>query len=102
MNMKQMRSRADEAAELMKALANRNRLLILCELHQGERSVGELERLVGLRQSPLSQHLARLRADGLVQTRREGQTIFYSLADSKVTSVIATLYELYCPPRKRA
>jgi DNA-binding transcriptional ArsR family regulator len=82
----------------MKALANPHRLMILCELHKGERSVGALERAVGLRQSPLSQHLAKLRRDGLVKTRRESQTIYYRLASPKVSEVIALLYRLYCVP----
>ena len=93
-----MNARADEASALMKALANRHRLMILCQLHQGERSVGELEDLIGLSQSALSQHLARLRADVLVGTRREGQTIFYSLADERVHRIISTLYDMFCPP----
>jgi DNA-binding transcriptional ArsR family regulator len=98
MNIQEMNARADEASGLMKALANRHRLMILCQLHQGERSVGELEDLIGLSQSALSQHLARLRADALVATRRDAQTIFYSLADERVSRVIATLYDLFCPP----
>lgn len=93
-----MKGQASKAAKLMKALSNRHRLLILCELHRNECSVGTLEKAVGLKQSPLSQHLAKLRADGLVKTRREGVSIFYSLADPKVAQVIATLYGLYCPP----
>jgi DNA-binding transcriptional ArsR family regulator len=98
MNLYALRSHADEAANLVRALANPRRLLILCELHKGERSVGALERAVGLRQSPLSQHLAKLRRDGLVATRRESQTIYYALASPKVGKVIALLYRLYCVP----
>jgi DNA-binding transcriptional ArsR family regulator len=98
MNIDALRSRATEASSLMKALANPHRLMILCELHKGERSVGALERAVGLRQSPLSQHLAKLRRDGLVKTRRESQTIYYRLASPKVSEVIALLYRLYCVP----
>lgn len=82
----------------MKVLANPHRLIILCELHKGERSVGALESAVGLRQSPLSQHLAKLRRDGLVKTRRESQTIYYALASPKVSKVIALLHRLYCAP----
>lgn len=80
----------------MRALANPNRLMILCELHKGERSVGELERAIGLRQSPLSQHLAKLRRDGLVTTRRQAQTIYYALASTEAEQVIALLYRMYC------
>lgn len=84
------------AAKLMKALSNEARLLILCELGQGERGVGQLGEIVGLSQSALSQHLARLRADGLVRTRRRSQTIFYSLASREVTAVIEVLADLFC------
>ncbi len=87
---------ARKASTLLKAMANERRLLILCYLGLEERSVGELERHVGLSQSALSQHLARLRSDGLVSTRREGQTIFYSLQGTEARRVLATLYELYC------
>lgn len=83
----------------MRALSNPYRLMILCELHSGERSVGALERVVGLRQSPLSQHLAKLRRDGLVATRREAQTIHYSLASPEAAKVIGLLYRLYCNGR---
>ncbi|CAO3442225.1 Transcriptional regulator, ArsR family [Azospirillum largimobile] len=86
------------AAKLMKALSNEARLLILCELGQGERSVGQLGEIVGLSQSALSQHLARLRADGLVRTRRRSQTIFYSIASREVTAVIEVLADLFCQP----
>ena len=96
MNIKDITSRAAEAEQLLKALANRNRLIILCELHEGERAVTELAGTVGLSQSALSQHLARLREDGLVATRREGTSIFYDLADGRVSSVISLLHALYC------
>ena len=87
---------ARRASTLLKAMSNERRLLILCHLAEGERSVGELESLVGLSQSALSQHLARLRADGLVATRREAQTIYYTLADETARAVIATLHAAYC------
>jgi DNA-binding transcriptional ArsR family regulator len=87
---------AGKAARLLRALANRHRLLILCQLSAGPRGVGELVEAVGLSQSAVSQHLARLRADGLVATRREAQAIFYSLASDEVRRVIATLYDIYC------
>jgi DNA-binding transcriptional ArsR family regulator len=87
---------------LLKAMGNPHRLLVLCHLLGGEKNVGELERLVGLSQSALSQHLARLRRDGLVTTRRSAQTIYYSLAGNEAEAVIATLYRLYCADRKTA
>ncbi|MEY4092720.1 MAG: hypothetical protein RLZZ496_1902 [Pseudomonadota bacterium] len=90
--------KATEAEAFLKAMANRYRLMILCNLHQGERSVTKLQESVGLSQSALSQHLARLRADGLVTTRRESQTIYYSLATQNVSELIGLLYRLYCAP----
>ena len=90
--------KAGAAEALLKAVANRNRLIILCELLNGERSVGALQDAVGLSQSALSQHLARLRADELVTTRRELQAIFYALASDNVARLIGLLYELYCAP----
>lgn len=89
--------RATSAVNLLKAIANENRLLILCVLNnQGEKSVGELEAIVGLSQSALSQHLARLRKDGLVVTRREAQTIYYSLTPSPVKDVLGCLQRVFC------
>ncbi len=93
----QMRAHAGEAAGLMKALGNESRLLILCALADGERSVGELNAIVPLSQSALSQQLARLREQGLVQTRRESQTIFYSLCAGPTDQVIRLLHDIYCP-----
>jgi len=101
MDIMAMHAKADTVANMLKHLANPSRLMILCELGQGERSVGELEGVVGLSQSALSQHLAKLRAAKLVSTRRESQTIYYSLADAGVTKIIGTLYELYCRPARR-
>tara|TARA_A100001037_G_C15032313_1_gene581566 strand:+ start:605 stop:928 length:324 start_codon:yes stop_codon:yes gene_type:complete len=91
-----LQEQAAQASRLLKSLANERRLLILCHLSQGEKSVGELEPLVGLSQSALSQHLARLRRERLVTTRREAQTIFYSIFSDEARAVLATLYELYC------
>ncbi len=91
-----MQERARKASALLKAMSNEHRLMILCRLVPGERSVGELERLIGLSQSALSQHLARLRRDELVQTRRQAQTIYYSLNGEEASAVIETLYGLYC------
>lgn len=94
--LKAMSRRAEEAAGLMRALSHEARLRVLCELSSGERSVGELVQSSGLSQSALSQHLARLREEGLVATRREAQTIYYSVTDPKVLQVVRLLYELYC------
>lgn len=77
-------------------MANERRLMILCHLLEGPKSVGELEGLVGLRQAALSQHLAKLRNTGLVKTRREAQTIFYSLASHEVEAIIGCLHGLFC------
>lgn len=102
MHITDLEPRAEEAAQLLTAMANTKRLLILCNLLEHERSVSELSRIVGLEQSPLSQHLSKLRALGLVKTRREGQTVFYRLASEPVTRVLATLYDVYCVPAKLA
>ena len=91
-----MEQAAREASALLKAMSNERRLLILCHLSRGERSVGELCRLVDISQSALSQHLAKLRTDGLVKTRREAQTIYYSLRGDAVQSILDSLYALYC------
>lgn len=96
LNLDAMRAHADEASDLLKAMANAQRLRILCLLANGERSVGDLNASVDLSQSALSQHLAVLRRDGLVATRRESQTIHYSLADGPAEKVIRTLHDIYC------
>jgi len=87
---------AREAAQLMKALSNPHRLAILCQLVEGEKSVGQLVSLVGLSQSALSQHLARLRRERLVRTRRAAQTIYYALEGVHAPAVLDTLHRLYC------
>jgi len=87
---------AREASEFLKALAHEGRLRILCRLIGGERTVTDIEKLLNLRQPAVSQLLARLRADGLVETRREGQNIFYSLARPEVRDVIGVLYPAFC------
>lgn len=97
MNISDFADKALAAAELLKMMGNERRLMILCQLGNGEKSVGELECLVGLKQSALSQHLAKLRAERLVKTRRQSQTIYYSLASNEVEKLIETLYGLYCP-----
>ena len=95
-DLPKMRRNADKAAGLLKKLANRNRLLILCSLIEGESSVSTLNKRIRLSQSALSQHLAVLREDGLVSTRRDAQTIYYALADSHAVPVIQTLHAIYC------
>ncbi len=96
MNTADLKANALKASTLLKAMSNERRLLILCSLAEGELSVGQMERLVDLSQSALSQHLARLRHDGLVETRRDAQTIYYSLRGDEARRVIATLHDLYC------
>lgn len=94
-----MRASASEAAALLKAIANENRLIILCQLSQAECSVNQLNDQLPLSQSALSQHLARLRRDGLVRDRREGNQVFYSLMPGPVETLLETLYQLFCEPR---
>ena len=96
MNLEALAPQAERAETLLKAIANRHRLMVLCDLHQGEQTVSALQQKVGLSQSSLSQHLARLRSDGLVKTRRDAQTIYYALSSPEVTQLIATLHNLYC------
>ncbi len=96
LSAEQMREHAADAAGLMKALGNESRLMILCLLAEGERSVGELNAIIPLSQSALSQQLARLRQQGLVSTRREAQTIYYSLAAGPADQVIHLLHDIYC------
>ena len=96
MQADELRDNAHKASELLKAMSNEKRLMILCYLAGGEKAVGEMEKLVGLSQSALSQHLARLRRDGLVKTRRASQTIYYSLAGGDAQAVMETLYGIYC------
>lgn len=91
-----MQVHTSDAAGLMKALGNESRLMILCVLAEGERSVGDLNTIVPLSQSALSQQLARLRQQGLVNTRRESQTIYYSLSDGPADRVINLLHDIYC------
>lgn len=97
-DLRDMEAAADDASRLLRELANPSRLMILCHLSQRELPVGAIRELVGLTQSALSQHLARMREQGLVRTRRDGQSIHYSLASDEVRRVIQTLYEIYCAP----
>ncbi|MEX3011922.1 ArsR/SmtB family transcription factor [Hoeflea sp. TYP-13] len=92
---------AEQAAQLLAAMANPKRLLILCNLVGGEMAVGSLAKTVELSQSALSQHLAKLRALKLVKTRRDAQTIYYSLASGEVQAILETLYGLYCETPKK-
>ena len=96
--MKAMMDSAEAASDFLKALANENRLLLLCLLAEGEKSVTELESILALRQPTVSQQLARLRADQLVNFRRDGKIIYYSLANDDVRRVIDMLYDMFCPP----
>lgn len=102
MNIQKMQQSARNASDLLKALGNEHRLMILCQLADGEKSVGELVTLIGIAQSPLSQHLARLRRDGLVETRREAQTIFYSVASAEARQLIGLLYDMFCAQQDAA
>ncbi|CCQ74151.1 helix-turn-helix transcriptional regulator [Magnetospira sp. QH-2] len=98
MDLEIFQNNVRQASELLKAMSNPHRLLVLCQLASGEKSVGQLETVVGLKQSALSQHLARLRRDRLVQARRSAQNVYYSLEGEEASSVIETLYGLYCGP----
>jgi len=93
-----LREHASKAARMLKTLSSESRLMILCALEVQEYSVTELHRQIGLSQSALSQHLATLRREGMVKTRRESQVIFYSLAQSNTTRIIEVLSDLFCPP----
>jgi ArsR family transcriptional regulator len=94
--MDQMLASATAAAQFLKAISHEGRLLILCHLASGEKSVTELERLLSARQAAVSQQLARLRLEGLVLPRREGKTIFYRLADDRSRRIIEVVYDLFC------
>ena len=91
-----MRRHAEEAADFLRVLAHEARLAVLCELVSGERTAGELVNASGLSQSALSQHLAKLRDEGLVATRREGQSIHYRLSDPRALRIVAALHEMFC------
>ncbi len=96
-DLEQFEDRAGEVATMLKALASRPRLMVLCRLAEhGEMRVGDLAEAIGLSQSALSQHLARMRAENLVAFRRDGQSLFYSIADPRCEALLATLHRLYC------
>lgn len=94
----EMVGRAQEAANFLKALAHEGRLMILCHLSSGEKSVTELENLLSSRQAAISQQLARLRLEGIVSCRRDGKAIYYSLSDPRAARVIGMIYEIFCKP----
>lgn len=94
--LERMMEKAQQASDMLKALSHEGRLLILCHLVTGEKSVGELERLLSARQAAVSQQLARLRLEGLVRPRRDGKTIYYSLTDDRPRRILELIYELYC------
>jgi len=93
---RKMASAAQKASDLMKTLGHKDRLMVLCHLTAGEKSVGELAGLLDIPQSPLSQHLARMRKESLVTTRREAQTIYYSIASGEAEQFVSLMHELYC------
>jgi len=98
--VEEMLENARQASDFLKVLAQESRLLILCLLSEGEKSVGELEEFLGQRQSTVSQQLARLRFEGLVGTRRDGKTIYYSLASDEVSAILSAIYKIFCKRRR--
>lgn len=94
--LERMQAHADEAIAVLKAMASRNRLMLLCQLVQGERSVGELAQALDLAQSVVSQHLSLLRRDGVVHGRREAQSIYYRISDPRVQALMRTMFEQFC------
>ena len=102
MNVMEMQDSATRAATLMKALSSENRLMILCQLAETEKTVGRLAEDLGLRQAAVSQQLTLLRKDGLVAARREGRSIHYRLSGREARALITLLYELFCAPAKTA
>jgi DNA-binding transcriptional ArsR family regulator len=99
--LERMVDNAKRASEFLKALAHESRLIILCILAKGEKSVSELEDELSLRQPTVSQQLARLRADGLVATRRDGKVIYYSLASEEARAVIGVIYDAFCGKQRK-
>lgn len=100
LDLRHMRRAAGEATGVLRVLANEDRLLLLCRISQGECCVSDLEEALGIHQPTLSQQLGVLRAEGLVQTRREGKRIYYSIADARVLAIMDTLYHTYCRPAR--
>ncbi|MCF6226862.1 MAG: metalloregulator ArsR/SmtB family transcription factor [Xanthomonadales bacterium] len=95
-NIEKMQQAAAQACVLMKTLSHPDRLMVLCQLKEGEKSVGQIAEMVGIAQSPLSQHLSKMRLQGIVKNRRSAQSIFYSLANEEVERIIDLLYTMYC------
>jgi DNA-binding transcriptional ArsR family regulator len=100
MKIEQLQKQAASATDLLKVMASRSRLLVLCQLLDGEKSVHDLEQKLKMRQSTLSQHLAILRREKFVKTRREAQFIYYALARDEIVTVLEALYSIYCAPKK--
>ncbi len=101
-DVQELENKAADIATLLKAMGNERRLVILCELvANGEMSVGAMVKSIGLGQSALSQHLAKMREEGIVATRREGQTIWYRIAEPRVEELMAILHQLYCTTDKK-
>ena len=98
MDLETMHASATRASDILKLLGHPHRLMVLCELKMREKSVSELAKRVGVSQSPLSQHLARMRYEDVVETRRAGQTIYYSLKEGEASLLIESLYEIFCAP----
>lgn len=96
-DVSKMLDAADRASALLKTLGHPGRLMILCNLAEGERSVGDLAAELEISQSALSQHLARMRSEGLVETRRDSQNIYYSVTDGEIRALIKALYDIFCP-----
>jgi DNA-binding transcriptional ArsR family regulator len=101
-SLDQLKAKAPEAAAFLRHLANPGRLILLCHIAQGERSVTQMQRDLGFKQPALSQQLADLRRSGLVQTRRESRTIYYSIKDGRAAAVMAMLQEIFCRPAQAA
>lgn len=97
-----LEAKAEEASTLLAAMANSKRLMVLCNLLEGEKSAGQLAEIVRLSPAALSQHLGKMRMMALVTTRRDGQTIYYALASQEVRGILQTLYSLYCAPAESA
>lgn len=100
LDLRQMRRAAGEATGVLRVLANEDRLLLLCRISQEECCVSDLEEALGIHQPTLSQQLGVLRAEGLVQTRRDGKRIYYSISDQRVLAIMETLYTTYCRPAR--
>jgi DNA-binding transcriptional ArsR family regulator len=102
LDVETMRNAAGPASDLLKALANPHRLMIVCQLIDGARSVGQLAAFLGIRDSTVSQHLALMRRDGLVSASRDGQTIWYAINSPEARAVLETLFALYCAPERKS